>query len=176
MQVWDPLVRILHWSLLLTVTAAWLTRHGFGRTHEWIGYIPLGLVMIRLLWGFGQSHYARFTQFVRPPAAVIKYLQRVLSGTAERYIGHNPLGGWMTLALLVTVATVCLSGWLYTTDRYWGIEWVETLHRVTTNVLLTLVGIHIAGVVWTSIKGGENLVAAMVHGKKRAASESDVDN
>ena len=69
----------------------------------------------------------------------------------------------------------CASGWLYTTDRFWGVEWVEDLHDGLTNVLIGLVIIHVAGVIWTSLRGRENLVAAMFHGRKRRPGPEDVD-
>ena len=175
-KVWDPFVRVFHWLLVGSVFAAWWTRHGFGRTHEWIGYIPLGLVVFRLLWGFLGPRHARFSQFVRSPDHTAHYSRQLIRGKAARYLGHNPLGGWMTVALLFMIFLVSGSGWLYTTDRFWGYEWVENLHNGLTNVLIALVGVHLLGVVWSSFKNRENLVASMIHGRKRAAAENDVDD
>lgn len=172
--VWDPLVRILHWLLVAGVVAGWLTRHGFGFTHELIGYVALAVVVVRLAWGFGRSRYARFVQFLRGPGATSRYFRAVLRGRQVRYIGHNPLGGWMTVTLLATVFLVCASGWLYTTDRFWGVEWVENLHNGLTNVLIGLVAFHVLGVIATSLHDKENLVASMLHGRKRAAGNGDV--
>ena len=80
----------------------------------------------------------------------------------------------MIVALLITLIGVCASGWLYTTDAYWGEKWVEELHEALTNVLLLLVALHIGGVIFSSWRHGENLVTAMLHGRKRAASERDI--
>jgi cytochrome b len=88
-----------------------------------------------------------------------------------RHLGHNPLGGWMTVILLLTVALVGLSGWLYTTDRFWGVEWVERLHSTLADALLALAAVHVAGAIYASFRHRENLVAAMVHGRKRAAGD-----
>lgn len=153
--------------------AGWLTRHGFGFTHELIGYIALVIVLLRLAWGFGPSRYARFSQFLRSPAQTARYAGSVVRGVQPRYLGHNPLGGWMTVLLLATTTAVCVSGWLYTTDRYWGVEWVEDLHDGLTNLLLSLVLLHVLGVLWTSIHDRENLVAAMLHGRKRAPDSGE---
>jgi cytochrome b len=170
--VWDLAVRVLHWSLVLTVAAAWLTRHSPGRWHEWIGYATLAIVTARAGWGFIGRDYARFSQFVRAPGETASYARSLLSGSEARYIGHNPLGGWMVVALLAMVALVGFTGWLYTTDRYWGIPWVEELHESLSDILLAFVGLHIIGVVFTSRKHRENLVAAMLHGRKRDSGVS----
>lgn len=172
--VWDPLVRLLHWSLVGSFAASWLTRHSPGRIHEWLGYAVLAIIVVRLAWGFLGSRYARFAQFVRPPRATLRYARSLAAGRQPRYLGHNPLGGWMIVALILTTLGICLSGWLYTTDRYWGIEWVETLHRWLTNFGLVLVGLHLAGVVFTSLHDRENLAASMVHGRKRAPAPDDM--
>jgi cytochrome b len=171
-RVWDPLVRIGHWLLALSVLFAWLMRHRPGPWHEWIGYTSLAIVAVRLVWGWRGSHHARFAQFVRGPRATLAYARALLSGREPRTLGHNPLGGWMILALLVTVTLVGVSGWLYTTDRFWGVEWVEQLHGWLTNVLWTLVGLHVAGVLYTSVRHRENLVASMLHGRKPAADST----
>lgn len=170
--VWDLAVRILHWSLVLTVAAAWLTRHSPGRWHEWIGYATLAIVTARACWGFLGAGYARFAQFVRAPGETAAYARTVLAGREARYIGHNPLGGWMVVALLAMVALVGFTGWLYTTDRYWGVPWVEELHETLSDILFAFVGLHILGVVFTSRKHRENLVAAMLHGRKRDSGVS----
>jgi cytochrome b len=165
--VWDVPVRILHGSLVLTVAAAWLTRHSPGRWHEWLGYATLAIVALRTLWGFVGSRHARFADFIRPASVTILYARDVLAGRETRFIGHNPLGGWMALALLAMVALVGFTGWLYTTDRFWGVEWVEELHATLSDILFLFVALHIVGVLFTSIRHRENLVGSMLHGRKR---------
>ena len=110
MPVWDLAVRILHWALVLTVAVAWLTRHSPGRWHEWIGYATLAIVAVRAVWGFIGSRYARFADFVRPVSMTAAYARDVLARREARFIGHNPLGGWMVVALLAMVALVGLDG------------------------------------------------------------------
>ena len=172
--VWDRIVRTGHWLLVTGVAAAWLTSEGARDWHEYIGYLVLGLVCLRLCWGVIGSRYARFTQFIYSPACTLKYAVQVMHGKQPRYIGHNPLGGWMIAALLATLLGVCFTGWLYTTDRYWGVEWLEELHEGLAVLLLILVAGHVAGVVFTSVREGENLVTSMLHGKKRAAGKEDI--
>jgi cytochrome b len=168
-QVWDPLVRIGHWLLALSIAAAWFTREGWGLTHEVIGYVSLGVIGARLIWGFFGTPHARFADFVRGPRATLRYVRLLLAGREPRYLGHNPLGAWMIAALLATALATALSGWLYTTDRYWGVEWVERLHGTLTDVLLVLVALHVTGVLFASRRHRENLIAAMFHGRKRPA-------
>ena len=166
-KVWDLLVRVLHWSLVLGVVGAWLTRDGEDPRHLQLGYAVLAIVVVRIVWGFVGSRYARFTDFMRSPRATIAYLKEVVFHREPRYIGHNPLGGWMIVALLATVLGICVTGWLYTTDRFWGVAWVGELHEGLTDVLIGLVVLHLLGVVFTSIRQRENLVKAMFTGAKR---------
>ncbi len=164
--VWDALVRVLHWSLVLTIAAAWLTRHGAGRWHEWLGYATLAVVAARIAWGFFGSSHARFADFVQGLPATARYARDVLAHREARFLGHNPLGGWMVIALLSMVTLVGFTGWLFTTDRFWGVPWVEALHSTLSDVLFGFVALHILGVVFTSIRHRENLVVAMLHGRK----------
>ena len=174
LRVWDPLVRILHWTLAVSIALAWFTRAGFGRWHEAIGYVSLAAVGLRVVWGATGPRYARFMQFVRSPSAALRYTALVLQRRAPRYIGHNPLGGWMVLALIASVVAVGVTGWLYTTDAYWGEAWLEALHDACAKVVLVLVALHVAGVVVTSILHKENLVGAMIHGRKHPPRQADV--
>lgn len=166
-QVWDPVVRVGHWLLVGTVLAAWLTRHAPGKWHEWLGYGSLAIVAIRIVWGFVGPMRARFADFVRSPRATLRYAREMAAAREPRHLGHNPLGGWMVVALLTTVSLVGFTGWLYTTDRFWGVEWVEGLHDGLSNVLWALVFLHVGGVLLASYRHRENLAGAMIHGRKR---------
>lgn len=168
-------MRVLHIGFIAGVASAWFTRHRPGPWHEWIGYIVLAALAPRLLWGFVGPPAARFSGFVRGPATTLGYARDVARGCAPRYVGHNPLGAWMIVALLTLLAIIGASGWLSTTDRYWGIAWVMNLHLYSTWALLALLPLHIAGAVHASRKHRENLVASMLHGRKRPASGDDVD-
>jgi cytochrome b len=173
-RIWDPFVRIFHWSLVTSFAVAWLAGDDWKALHLWAGYAASALIAMRIVWGVIGTRYARFSQFVRSPLTVASYLRDVATGREARYLGHNPAGGAMIVALLVTLAGLCLSGWLLTTDAYFGSEFMEDLHEFLANVALALVGLHVAGVVLTSIRHRENLVRAMVTGAKRAPSAGDV--
>ena len=170
-KVWDRLVRLLHWSLVLAVVIAWTSTLGLGfsSAHEPAGYVALGAVALRLVWGVAGSRYARFSQFIRTPRAVWHYAVQLSDKTEARYIGHNPLGGWMILLLLACVAGLGVTGWLYTTDYFWGSAWLDKLHQLLAWALLALVALHLAGVAFTSLRQGENLAASMVDGRKASA-------
>ena len=167
LRVWDPLVRVLHWSLVAMLLLSWLGTFAIAGTHQPAGYVALALVLLRLVWGGVGSKYARFSQFVRGPRATWNYLMAVLRRREPRHIGHNPLGAWMILALLACVAGLGLTGWLYTTDAFWGDATVEALHVGLAWTLLGLVLLHIAGVFYTSRRQRESLLLAMFSGRKR---------
>ena len=172
-RVWDPLVRIFHWSLVASFAVAWISADAWDGLHIWAGYAAAGLIAFRLVWGLLGPRYARFGQFLRSPAAVAAYLKDLVSGRERRYLGHNPAGGAMILALMLGLAALCLTGWMYTLDMFWGEEWVEEVHEALANLLLLLVVLHLAGVVLAGLKHQENLVRAMITGRKRAPAAGD---
>ena len=171
MPVWDPVVRIAHWILATCIIAAWFTR---GATHDWLGYGALGVVALRLLWGWVGPRHAHFGEFLRSPAATLGYARAVLVGVEPRYLGHNPLGAWMIVALLAMIALVAGTGWLSTTDRFWGVEWLQETHHLLADALLVLATLHLAGVAYTSLRHRENLVRAMITGRKPPPRAGDV--
>lgn len=173
-KVWDPMVRLFHWSLVTSFAVAWLTGDEMMSVHEWAGYAAGALVALRLVLGFVGSPYARFRQFIRSPGKTAAYAGDILRSREARYVGHNPVGAIMVMALLASMAALAFTGWMQTTDAYWGVEWVEEVHELLANVLLALVTLHIAGVVLASVRHHENLVRAMITGRKRAAGPGDV--
>ncbi len=175
-KVWDALVRIAHWSLVASVIAAWLTRHTDSPWHVWLGYATLVIISLLLVWGFVGSSHARFSDFVRGPTATLNYTKAVIAHREPRHLGHNPLGAWMIVALIATVTLLGLTGWLGTTDAYWGIAWVAEAHEALSDALLALIALHVAGVVFSSLRHRENLVKAMITGQKSVtghATEGD---
>ncbi len=167
MRVWDPLVRIFHWSLVTGIALAWITSEGLDRAHELIGYGVAALIVVRIVWGFVGTKYARFSQFVKGPRATLVYLGRLARGNAPRHLGHNPAGAAMIIALLTVITVTLVTGWMMTLDAFWGVEWVEELHEVMANFVLVLVAFHVAGVIHASVAHRESLVKAMITGLKR---------
>lgn len=109
-QVWDILVRIFHWSLVVSFIVAYFTSEEENAWHIYAGYTVLGLIVFRMLWGFVGSRHARFSDFIYSPAKVVQYVKSIRTGNPEHYLGHNPAGGWMVMAMLVTLLVVTVSG------------------------------------------------------------------
>lgn len=109
-KVWDPLVRLFHWSLVIAFVTAYITGDELEDVHVLAGYFISGLVVFRLIWGFVGTKHARFSDFVFRPPTVIAYLKDMLAFRAKRYIGHNPAGGAMVIALLLSLSMATLSG------------------------------------------------------------------
>ena len=173
-RVWDPLVRTFHWALAASFAVAWLCSENWASLHNAAGYAAGALVALRVVWGFLGPRYARFAQFVRSPDTVIAYLRAIQDGSERRYIGHNPVGGAMIVVLLVAMAATVVSGWLLTTDAFWGSAVLQHVHSLLAHGVLALVVVHLAGVAFASLRHHENLARAMVVGAKRAAGPGDV--
>ncbi|MCK7581675.1 MAG: cytochrome b/b6 domain-containing protein [Chromatiales bacterium] len=184
-RVWDPLVRVFHWSLVAGFATAFIVEDDLLSVHVWAGYLVLALIAVRLVWGLIGTRHARFSDFVRGPGAVLQYLRDVVRLRAPRYLGHNPAGGAMILLLLISVAATGISGLaLYGAEEFagplagvmhglpafWG-DVLEETHEVFANLTLGLILIHVAGVLVSSLLHHENLIGAMISGDKRQERE-----
>jgi cytochrome b len=185
-RVWDPLVRVLHWTLAAGVTAACVTgwRHRAMGVHEAAGYLIAGLLLVRASWGVWGSHYARFANFHVRPRLVFSYLAALVRGRAARYLGHSPAASAMALGLLLAVLLVAGSGVLAAgvidldgplaflfprfSDR--AALAVREVHDAAPWVLLGMVVLHVLGVLLSSRQHGESLIRAMVTGRKPLAT------
>jgi cytochrome b len=180
-KVWDPVVRIFHWLLVAAVAVAWLSEDDWMVVHSFAGYLIMGLLLLRVIWGLVGPRYARFSDFVRPPREVWAYLKEIALFKAPRNLGHNPAGGAMIVALLISLALTVVTGlgaygaegggpaagWLVGVGEF-GKEALEEVHEFFANFTLVLVAIHLGGVLLESLLHSENLVRAMITGKKRA--------
>ena len=166
-KVWDPFVRVFHWMLLTLFVVALVTGDEIEGVHIAAGYGIAILLALRLVWGVIGPRNARFSSFVRSPREVLAYLRDVASLKAPRYLGHNPAGGVMIVALLAALIGTAATGYMMTTDAYWGAKWVEKVHEALAYGTLALAGLHVFGVVASSLLHRENLVKAMWTGRKR---------
>lgn len=172
--VWDAPVRVFHWLMVLTFAGAWLTADGerWRMVHVTLGYTMAGLVAFRVLWGLVGTRHARFADFVRGPGAVAGYLKSLLRGRPEHHAGHNPAGALAIVALLLLAVAVPLTGWALFNDL--GGHGLEDVHEGVANAMLALVAVHVAAVAISSWLHRENLVAAMVTGRKAAAPQDAI--
>lgn len=172
--VWDAPVRLFHWLMVICFAGAYVTAESeyWRLLHVSLGYTMAGLVGFRIIWGVIGSRYARFSAFVRGPSAVVRYLRSIVRGRPEHHTGHNPAGAWAIVALLLLTLAVAASGWATYNDI--AGEWLEELHEVVANLMLAIIGVHVAGVLLGSWLHGENLVAAMISGRKPGRAEEGI--
>ncbi len=166
-KVWDPFVRLFHWTLVLFFAIAWITAEEWDRAHELAGYAIAAMIGLRLIWGLIGTRHARFSDFVCRPTVVIDCLKDNVCLRAKRYLGHNPAGGAMVLALLLSLSIAIGTGVMSTMDAFLGMEWIEELHEGAANLALGLVFLHVVGVFLASLLHRENLVRSMFTGWKR---------
>lgn len=200
-RVWDPLVRVFHWGLAATVALAWVTAEELQPVHEVAGYTVAGLVAFRLIWGLVGSRYARFSRFIKGPRDTLSYLGDMRRGRERRYLGHNPAGAAMIVALLVALSGTAFTGWLMEEPDRLALlpempqivapAWADDdgdhgeygergegalgeVHETFANLMLFLIALHVGGVVLASVRHRENLARAMVTGDKRAPGPDDI--
>ncbi|RMH17561.1 MAG: cytochrome B [Gammaproteobacteria bacterium] len=214
-KVWDPLVRIFHWTLLASFSIAYLSSESSGDLHILSGYAVAGLIAFRLVWGLIGSRHARFTDFVRGPGQVKAYLKDIINGRPKRYLGHNPAGGAMIVAMLFMLVLISYTGLkVYGLEGHGPLavaegaasapllpeiksaqaqalaadqeddddhegreseeeEFWEEVHEIVSNLMLGLIALHVLGVIVSSRLHRENLVLAMVTGKKPREHHDD---
>ena len=170
-RVWDPLVRVVHWSLAAAFAVAWFSHGGYLPVHRAAGYAIVVLVVVRIGWGFSGSTHARFADFVPRPRELGTYLRLLARGREPRHIGHNPAGGVMIVVLLTLLAALCTTGIVLDTPGFRDDADMKEVHDRLTDATLVCIVLHLAGVVSMSLRHRENLVAAMVTGRKRADDE-----
>lgn len=165
-KVWDAFVRLFHWSLVAAFGANALLIDDETKLHRWVGYVVVSLVLARVAWGFTGTQYARFSSFPASLRASLGQVKDILGGRKRLHIGHTPLGALMIYNLLVTLLVIGLSGYLMTTDMFWGVEWPEEVHKAAVTWAEISVVLHVAAVVFESLRTQVNLPRAMVTGYK----------
>ncbi len=180
-RVWDLPIRLFHWMLVICVAGSFLTVKLGGLWMDWhvrLGLITLGLIVFRLVWGVTGSYYARFAQFLCGPTAVVQYLRNRSSHIA----GHNPLGAWSVVALLLFLGFQAFSGLFANDDvltsgplAFLNEGWSSTLtslHKLNEWPIIVLLVLHIAAIVWHRLKYQEDLLSPMIGGDAHIATAS----
>ncbi|QQO14915.1 cytochrome b/b6 domain-containing protein [Bradyrhizobium diazoefficiens] len=165
--VWDLPLRLWHWALAASILAAWFTPTVYDRLHRILGYTVLAFVAFRLVWGFCGSRYSRFRMIGVRLRAAPGYLLNLRRGITGRYIGLNPAGTLMLVALLLSIAVSAITGAMSVTVTFFGVWWVEDTHHYSSDAVMVLVVLHVLGVVLMSLLQRENLIRAMITGRKR---------
>jgi len=188
-KVWDPLVRIFHWTLVFSFAVAYITEDEWITLHSLAGYTIGGLLLFRIIWGVIGTRYARFSSFIFSRKVTVAYLKDIAAFRPKHYLGHNPAGGAMVIALLLSlIATVVTGLSVYGASEYSGPlaefwagssqftgDVLEGMHEFFANFTLLLVIAHVAGVILASFQHGENLVRSMFTGLKDS-NHKDADH
>ena len=184
-KVWDPLIRIFHWTLVLSFIIAYATEDDFLKLHVYAGYAMLILLAVRIVWGLIGTRYARFSNFIYSTETIKKFIKDTFSFRAKRYIGHNPAGGAMIILMIISLLITGITGiavygaeeqagpmavWFFQRSHFWG-DAFEEIHEFMANFTLLLVFIHVAGVIIESVIHNENLARSMITGLKPAQPE-----
>ncbi|MFN0317395.1 MAG: cytochrome b/b6 domain-containing protein [Burkholderiales bacterium] len=187
-KVWDIPTRIFHWSIVALVAIAWASGEEEGTAfiiHSVAGYALITALIFRFAWGFVGGTHARFSDFLQPWSVVASYAKQLAKLKPARFVGHNPLGGWMVVLLLAVLTLMVVSGLFAQGDENlagpWAAnaiglsshDWYE-VHEASFNVLLVLIVVHVAGVVADQFLTGDKLVRAMFTGNKRIAQSEQV--
>lgn len=166
-KVWDPIVRIFHWTVVAGCLLNLFILDDGKMAHRVIGYIVVGALVVRVIWGFVGTWYARFSDFVPGPRRLRSYLAALSMGREPRMLGHNPAGAVMMLMLMTLLAATCTTGWMMGLDAFWGEEWLEATHGFLANAILVMAILHAGAALIESGRHNENLVLSMITGRKR---------
>ncbi|MDV7213871.1 cytochrome b/b6 domain-containing protein [Azotobacter beijerinckii] len=168
LRLWDPLVRLFHWSLAGVFVANYFFTEEGESWHVWLGYYAVAWLAIRVVWGFVGSPAARWTDFWPTRVRLAEHLQALVAGRPYHRLGHSPLGALVMLLMMACMAGLGLSGFLLQeVDYFFGSDVVEEVHELLANGLLLLVGLHLTAALVESVRLHENLPLSMITGRRR---------
>ena len=179
-KVWDVPTRLVHWGLAIGIATSWWSVENKAMDiHYWSGLTILGLLIFRIYWGFAGPETARFASFIKGPMTVFGYIPKLFSKNYRAAFGHNPLGALSVVALLVAVLTQVSLG-LFASDTdglfagplnrhvdYATAEEITDFHEDFFNVVLALVGLHLAAIAFYLVVKRINLIGPMLTGQRR---------
>ena len=165
-KIWDPFVRVFHWALVAGFAANALFTDDDSTLHENLGYAIAALIAARLVWGLIGSRYARFSSFWPSSARITAQVSDMATGRKRLHLGHTPLGAVMIFNLLLSILLIAVTGWMMSTNAFWGLDWVEDLHEALVTWAEISIVVHVLAVIWESRRSGVNLPRAMITGIK----------
>jgi cytochrome b len=174
--VWDRPLRLWHWTLALLVMVAWFTPNRYDGLHRFAGYGVIGLLAFRVVWGFVGTRHSRFRRLGPRLRAAPAFLRNLGRGNAGRYLGLNPAGAAMLVVLLLLLTVSSVSGAMQVTVRFFGVWWVEDTHAYVSDAVIVLAVLHVVGVAVVSLLQRDNLVRAMITGRKRLRREGSSES
>lgn len=165
-RIWDPLVRVFHWTLVAGFAANAFILDDDSKQHEWVGYAVVALVLLRLVWGMLGPRSALFSSFLPTRRDVMAQITDIATRRRRAHLGHSPLGALMIVNLLATMLAIGLTGYMMTTNMFWGVDWVEETHELLVTWAEMSILAHVAAVIFESRRTGVNLPRAMLTGRK----------
>jgi cytochrome b len=167
--LWDPFVRIFHWSLAATFLFVLFVTEGGDPDHDWLGYAAVGLILMRAVWGFVAKGAARWDHFWPTPSNVAAHLRALLRGQPHRRLGHSPIGALVMIGMMLGIVGLGISGYaMEEIDYFWGDERMLQLHEWLADAVLVLAGTHVIAAVVQSVWLRENLPLSMITGRRRS--------
>ncbi|CCE02911.1 putative Cytochrome b561 family protein [Bradyrhizobium sp. STM 3809] len=165
--IWDLPLRVWHWALAAFVLVACVTPNTFDRLHRLAGYAVIGLLAFRLIWGMIGSRHSLFARISLKLRAAPRYILGISRGDTGRYLGLNPAGAAMLVAMLALLTVSTVTGVMQVSVRFFGVGWIEQAHSLSSNAIIALIAVHLLGTLWMSVLQRENLARAMLTGRKR---------
>jgi len=184
-KVWDVPTRLFHWALVAIFIFQYVTAELLDdaiQLHFYGGYVALGIILFRIIWGFVGTYHARFSSFVYSPSTAFKYAKNSAQGKAQTYLGHNPLGGYSVLAILAVMLSQAISGLFMTDDifsdgPYYNVfsnaidDAMNYVHHNAVTLMYGLIVLHLIAIIWYSVKKKQGLLPAMLHGNKVSSED-----
>ena len=171
--LWDPVVRTLHWVLVIAFLANYFVTEEGEQWHEWLGYLAAAAVLVRIAWGFRDTGAARWSAFWPTPRRLAEHVRALVRDGHPAELGHSPIGATVMIAMLASMFALGVTGFMMEEiDYFWGEEWLEQLHGQISDAVAALACVHVAAAVFESIRLKENLPWSMITGRRRVPRET----